>query len=59
MEINENISEELNILNKVKKKFAKFSSKDIVEFSHHEKAFTETEYYHKISYEYAFDINLD
>lgn len=48
--------EELEILKQVKEKFIKFESKDIVEFSHKEKAFTSTEFFEKISYDYAFDI---
>ena len=34
------------------------SSKDIVDFSHKEKAFTSPEFFDKISYDYAFDIDL-
>lgn len=52
-------NEELEILTKVKIKFSKLGSKDIVDYSHQEKAFTETKFYKKISYDYAFDINLD
>lgn len=48
--------EELKILNVVKNKFKDFNSKDIVNFSHQEKAFLETEYLNKISYDLAFDI---
>ena len=51
--------EELNIMNKIKDKFKTFGSKEMVAFSHNEKAFKETDYYNKISYDYAFDINLD
>ena len=50
--------EELKSLKKVKDKFKNFTSKEIVDYSHKEKAFLETNYYNKISYEYAFDINL-
>ena len=50
---------ELEILNKVKNKFKNYGSKEIVDFSHKEKAFLETEFYNKISYDYAFDIALD
>ena len=50
-------NDELEILNRVKNYFEKFSSKDIVNFSHEEKAFIETNYYEKISYDYAFDID--
>jgi len=46
----------LEILKQVKEKFIKFESKDIVEFSHKEKAFTSTEFFETISYAYAFDI---
>lgn len=51
--------EELEILNKVKNRFKKYGSKEIVDFSHKEKAFLKTELYSKISYDYAFDIVLD
>lgn len=49
-------SDELKILETVKHKFNNYSVKDIVEFSHKEKAFIETDFYNKISYDYAFDI---
>jgi putative zinc finger/helix-turn-helix YgiT family protein len=48
--------DELEILKQVKEKFKNYSSKDIVDFSHKEKAFTSTEFFEKISYDYAFDI---
>lgn len=48
---------ELETINQVRNFFADFNSKDIVEFSHAEKAFTETDFYKKISYDYAFDID--
>lgn len=48
--------DELEILNQVKEKFKNFGSKDIVEFSHKEKAFTSPKFFEKISYDYAFDI---
>ena len=48
--------EELEILEKVKNKFKDFGSAKIAEFSHKEKAFNETKLTHKISYDYAFDI---
>lgn len=48
--------EEIQILEKVKKKFKDFGSARIAEFSHKEKAFIETKLTHKISYDYAFDI---
>ena len=51
--------EELAILNKVKNKFKNYSSKEIAEYSHKEKAFLETNYFDKISYDYAFDISLN
>ena len=51
--------EELKIMNIIKDKFKKFGSKEIVDFSHQEKAFIETNFYNKISYDYAFDIDLN
>lgn len=48
--------EELKILKQVKEKFKKFAAKEIVDFSHKEKAFIVPEFYDKISYDYAFDI---
>ena len=51
--------EELEVLKKVKEKFTTFGSRDIVDFSHKEKAFLSTEPLNKISYDYAFDIDLD
>ena len=48
--------EELKILKQVKEKFNNFGSKEIVDFSHKEKAFTSPEFFDKISYDYAFDI---
>lgn len=48
---------ELEIIEKIKKHFQKYSSNELVEVSHKEKAFKNTDYYKKISYEYAFDIN--
>ncbi len=38
--------------------FQDYKSKDIVEFSHKEKGFIETEFYKNISYDYAFNIDL-
>ncbi|MBR7042441.1 MAG: hypothetical protein IKI04_02960 [Bacilli bacterium] len=32
---------------------------DIVDYSHKEKTFAETEFYNKISYDFAFDIDID
>lgn len=49
--------EELKALELVKEKFKKFSSKEIVDFSHKEKAFISTKMFDKISYDYAFDID--
>lgn len=48
--------EEIQILEKVKNKFKDFGSAKIAEFSHKEKAFSETKLTYKISYGYAFDI---
>lgn len=50
--------EELDIINKVIKYFKDFNSKKIVDYSHQEKAFTETKFYEKISYDHAFDIEI-
>lgn len=57
--INEQIftKEEFQIINDVKNFFEKYKSREIVDFSHEEKAFIETEFYKKISYDYAFDID--
>lgn len=51
--------EELIILDKIKNKFEKFKSREIEEYSHKEKGFIETDLGKHISYEYAFDINLN
>lgn len=51
--------EELEIMKKVKNKFLLFTSKEIADYSHNEKAFIETEYSKKISYDYSFDIDID
>lgn len=51
--------EEIKIMNKVKTKFKSFCSKDIVDYSHKEKAFIKTEFYDRISYDFAFDINFE
>ena len=58
---NKNIftEEELDTLDKVNNFFKDYTSSEIVEYSHKEKAFKETEYYKNISYDYAFDINID
>lgn len=50
--------DELDTMNKIKEKFKNFSSKDIVEYSHQEKAFLNNDFYNKISYDYSFDISL-
>lgn len=59
VDINKDVftNDELKIINDVKSFFSKYKSKDIVALSHEEKAFTETKFYQKISYDYAFDIN--
>lgn len=49
--------EELDTIEKVKNYFKNYTTKEIVDYSHKEKAFIEAEYYKNISYEYAFDIN--
>ncbi len=48
---------ELEIINRVKEFFKNFNTKKIVEFSHEEKAFKETEMFKLIDYSYAFDID--
>lgn len=50
--------EEIDVLNKVKKHFQKYSVKRIVDLSHKEKAYINTNFSNKISYEYAFDIDI-
>ena len=50
--------EELKVLKKVKNKFKDCTSKQIADYSHKEKAFLETNYFDKISYDYAFDLSL-
>lgn len=50
--------EELEILAKIKKYFEKYTTKEIVEKSHQEKAYLKTKENNKIDYEYAFDIKL-
>ena len=52
------MKEELEIMKKVKDYFKSFTSKEIAEYSHNEKAFIETEFSKKIEYDYAFDINI-
>ena len=51
--------EENDIINKIIKYFESFNTSQIVEYSHKEKAFTDTEKLEKISYDFAFDINLE
>ena len=48
--------EELDIINRVIKYFKNYSSKKIVDYSHKEKAFTDTKENNLISYDYDFDI---
>ena len=50
--------EELDVMQKVRDKFKKFSARDIVDYSHKDKAFIDSKYSDKISYDYAFDIDL-
>ncbi len=50
--------DELDILNEVYSKFKDYTVKDIVEYSHNEKAYNLTNANSKISYDYAFDIDL-
>jgi len=58
--MNENIffEDELDTMKEIKEYFKEFGSKQIADFSHKEKAFTETEFSKKIEYDYAFDIKL-
>ena len=51
--------DELDIINKVKEYFKDYKVKDIVDYSHKEKAFIETNMFDKISYDYAFDLSID
>ena len=51
--------EEIEVINKVISFFKDFNTSEIVEYSHKEKAFTEPEYNEYISYDYAFDIELN
>jgi putative zinc finger/helix-turn-helix YgiT family protein len=48
---------EIETINYIKEYFKNFNSKDIVNFSHKEKAFIETEFFKPISYDYAFEID--
>ena len=50
--------EELHIMKKVRDKFKTFTSSDIADYSHREKAFTDSNYSDRISYDYAFDIDF-
>ena len=50
--------EELDVLAKIKKYFKDYNVKKIVDYSHKEKAYTDTDDCAKISYDYSFDINL-
>lgn len=49
--------EELNILEKISSKFKNYSSREIVDYMHEEKAYKETEPYHLISFELAKALN--
>lgn len=49
-------NQEINHINNVRNYFKNFSVKEIVEYSHQEKAFIETDYFNKIPYDYSFDI---
>lgn len=57
-EIDETVftNEELDIIDKVIEFFKNYKSKEIADFSHEEKAYIETNFSDKISYDYAFDI---
>lgn len=48
--------DEIKTIKYIKDFFNEFNSKDIVKFSHEEKAFKETKFSKPISYDYAFDI---
>ena len=50
--------EELEVLDKIKKYFKNYNAKEIVDYSHKEKAFIDTNKCEKISYDYSFDIDL-
>jgi DNA-binding transcriptional regulator YiaG len=50
--------EELKVIKEVKSYFKDFNVKEIVDYSHNEQAFKNTKLCNKISFEYAFDINL-
>lgn len=49
--------EEIKTIKFIKEYFKNFTSTDIVNFSHQEQAFKETDFFKPISYDYAFDIN--
>lgn len=51
-------SDELKILEQIKKYFEPFTSKQIADFSHMEKAYIETDFGKKIEYDYAFDLSI-
>ncbi len=50
--------EEYDTICKVKHFFENYNSNDIVKYSHSEKAFINTDFYKKISYDYAFDLKI-
>lgn len=50
--------DELEIMGNVKEKFKDFKSKEIVDYSHKEKAFIDTKPFSRISYDYSFDIDI-
>ena len=49
---------EIELLDNIKKYFKNYSVKEIVDFSHEEKAFKETKQGKLISYEYSFDLKI-
>ena len=51
-------NEELEIINKVKKYFKNYTAEEIADYSHKEKAYINPKYKERISYDYAFDIDL-
>ncbi len=50
------LPKEIELIKKVSEYFKDFTVKEIVDYSHKEKAFIETEYYKSIDYTYALDI---
>lgn len=50
---------ELELISRIKEYFKNYTVKEIVDKSHKEKAFSNTEYSKLISYDYAFDIELN